>query len=120
MVGVLAVISLVSRDALRLQVLMLRRVLLKRKVALYVVPFVALAASKVQHFDSMYNGGMHIGDAPVRVNGFFGSASPALGRTQVGVCSIEKASVIVNECCAEGRMSKRRVATPPSVSVDCV
>ncbi len=83
---------------------MLRRVLTSGKRALYVAPFVALADDKVRHFKAVFN---HRPGAepPVRVGGFFGGKTiDALGRTQVCVCTVDKANELLSKFIVEDRV----------------
>jgi hypothetical protein len=86
---------------------MLRRVLLTGKRAIYVAPYVALAEEKVQQFKAVFSSldSQVRGEPPVRVGGFFGSKTiDALGRTQVCVCTVDKANTLLSKFVLESRV----------------
>ena len=87
------------------QLLMLRRVLYTNKRAIYVAPNVSVVVEKTAQFDAVFNSNPQ--DRRVTVVGFHGSTGVEMvGRTQICVCTPEKAIAIVRKFLVDGRQGK--------------
>ncbi|KAG0502462.1 hypothetical protein HPP92_002534 [Vanilla planifolia] len=84
------------------EILMLRRVINTRKMALLVLPYVSICAEKAEHLEQL------LGPLGKHVHSFYGNQGGAsLPRdTTVAVCTIEKANSLINKLLEEGRLSE--------------
>ncbi|KAJ0555833.1 putative DNA-directed DNA polymerase [Helianthus annuus] len=84
------------------EILMLRRVLSTRKVALLVLPYVSICAEKAEHLEALLE------PLDKHVRSYYGSqGGGALPKdTSVAVCTIEKANSLLNRLLEEGRLSE--------------
>nr|XP_043612753.1 helicase and polymerase-containing protein TEBICHI [Erigeron canadensis] len=84
------------------EILMLRRVLSTRKVALLVLPYVSICAEKAEHLESLLE------PLDKHVRSYYGSqGGGSLPKdTSVAVCTIEKANSLLNRLLEEGRLSE--------------
>ncbi|XP_013868724.1 DNA polymerase theta isoform X2 [Austrofundulus limnaeus] len=82
------------------ELLMLKRVLVTRRKALFILPFVSVAKEKMHYLQSVFE------EAGIRVGGYMGSTSAAGGFTtlDVAVCTIEKANSLINRLIEEDNM----------------
>ncbi|KAJ9555668.1 hypothetical protein OSB04_010282 [Centaurea solstitialis] len=84
------------------EILMLRRVLSTRKVALLVLPYVSICAEKAEHLEALLEPlGKH-------VRSYYGSQGGGTlpKDTSVAVCTIEKANSLLNRLLEEGRLQE--------------
>uniref|UniRef100_UPI00398EBF00 DNA polymerase theta n=1 Tax=Pristiophorus japonicus TaxID=55135 RepID=UPI00398EBF00 len=84
------------------ELLILKRVLERRKKALFILPFVSVAKEKMYYLQNLFQ------EAMVRVEGYMGSTSPAGGFSSldVAVCTIEKANGLINRIIEEEKMDQ--------------
>ncbi|XP_051870212.1 DNA polymerase theta [Pristis pectinata] len=84
------------------ELLILKRVLERRKKALFILPFVSVAKEKMYYLQNLFQ------DAMVRVEGYMGSTSPAGGFSSldVAVCTIEKANGLINRIIEEEKVDQ--------------
>ncbi|XP_048360083.1 DNA polymerase theta isoform X2 [Sphaerodactylus townsendi] len=79
------------------ELLILKRVLETRKKALFILPFVSVAKEKKFYLQALFQ------EAGVRVEGYIGNVSPAVGFSalDVAVCTIERANSLINRLIEE-------------------
>ncbi|KAI7750051.1 hypothetical protein M8C21_005020, partial [Ambrosia artemisiifolia] len=84
------------------EILMLRRVLTTRKVALLVLPYVSICAEKAEHLEALLE------PLDKHVRSYYGSQGGGTlpKDTAVAVCTIEKANSLLNRLLEEGRLSE--------------
>ncbi|XP_072116401.1 DNA polymerase theta [Mobula birostris] len=84
------------------ELLILKRVLEKRKKALFILPFVSVAKEKMYYLQNLFQ------ETSVRVEGYMGSTSPAGGFSSldVAVCTIEKANGLINRIIEEEKVDQ--------------
>ncbi|XP_055500258.1 DNA polymerase theta [Leucoraja erinacea] len=84
------------------ELLILKRVLERRKKALFILPFVSVAKEKMYYLQNLFQ------EAMMRVEGYMGSTSPAGGFSSldVAVCTIEKANGLVNRVIEEDKVDQ--------------
>ncbi|KAI3822055.1 hypothetical protein L1987_09636 [Smallanthus sonchifolius] len=84
------------------EILMLRRVLSTRKVALLVLPYVSICAEKAEHLEALLE------PLDKHVRSYYGSQGGGTlpKDTSVAVCTIEKANSLLNRLLEEGRLSE--------------
>ncbi|XP_076922423.1 helicase and polymerase-containing protein TEBICHI-like [Bidens hawaiensis] len=84
------------------EILMLRRVLSTRKVALLVLPYVSICAEKAEHLQALLE------PLDKHVRSYYGSQGGGTlpKDTSVAVCTIEKANSLLNRLLEEGRLSE--------------
>ncbi|XP_067896935.1 DNA polymerase theta isoform X2 [Heterodontus francisci] len=84
------------------ELLILKRVLERRKKALFILPFVSVAKEKMYYLQNLFQ------EAMVRVEGYIGSTSPAGGFSSldIAVCTIEKANGLINRIIEEEKMDQ--------------
>ncbi|KAB7507938.1 ATP-dependent DNA helicase [Armadillidium nasatum] len=75
------------------EILLLKRVLEQKKKGVFILPFVSIAREKTYSLQRLF------GVAGVRVEGFMGGQSPPGGfqKTDIAICTIEKANNIINK-----------------------
>eukprot|EP00094_Tigriopus_californicus_P010747 TCALIF_10365-PA protein Name:"Similar to POLQ DNA polymerase theta (Homo sapiens)" AED:0.03 eAED:0.03 QI:160/0.93/0.76/1/0.81/0.88/17/0/1134 len=83
------------------ELLLIKRVLESRKKGILILPFVSLAREKMFALQALLQ------DLPIRVMGFMGSQSPpgGLKRTDLAICTIEKANGLINRALEDGSLS---------------
>ncbi|KAL4193941.1 hypothetical protein AMTRI_Chr05g66280 [Amborella trichopoda] len=84
------------------EILMLRRVITTRKMALLVLPYVSLCSEKAEHLEALLD------PLKMHVRSFYANQG---GRTlpkdtSIAVCTIEKANSLINKLLEEGRLSE--------------
>ncbi|XP_078265179.1 DNA polymerase theta-like [Rhinoraja longicauda] len=84
------------------ELLILKRVLERRKKALFILPFVSVAKEKMYYLQNLFQ------EAMMRVEGYMGSTSPAGGFSSldVAVCTIEKANGLINRVIEEDEVDQ--------------
>ncbi|KAI3522458.1 hypothetical protein L1887_00239 [Cichorium endivia] len=84
------------------EILMLRRVLSTRKVAILVLPYVSICTEKTEHLEALLE------PLGKRVCSYYGSQGGGTlpKDTSVAVCTIEKANSLLNRLLEEGRLSE--------------
>ncbi|KAL8244776.1 hypothetical protein R6Q59_011034 [Mikania micrantha] len=84
------------------EILMLRRVLSTRKVALLVLPYVSICAEKAEHLETLLE------PLDKHVRSYYGSQGGGTlpKDTSVAICTIEKANSLLNRLLEEGRLSE--------------
>ncbi|XP_038657843.1 DNA polymerase theta isoform X3 [Scyliorhinus canicula] len=84
------------------ELLILKRVLERRKKALFILPFVSVAKEKMYYLQNLFQ------EAMVRVEGYMGGTSPAGGFSSldIAVCTIEKANGLINRIIEEEKMDQ--------------
>ncbi|XP_024542477.1 helicase and polymerase-containing protein TEBICHI-like isoform X1 [Selaginella moellendorffii] len=87
------------------EILMLKRVLATGKMAMLVLPYVALCSEKTEHLEAVLE---HVGK---RVRGYFGTHGTKTlpPDTSLAVCTIEKANSLINKLVEDGRLSELAV-----------
>ncbi|KAF2365724.1 DNA-directed DNA polymerase family A palm domain [Trinorchestia longiramus] len=84
------------------ELLLLKRVLEKKKKAIFIVPFVSMAKEKTHYLQRMF------GSCGVVVEGFMGGQVPAggLSNVDIAVCTIEKANNLCNRLMQAGSLGE--------------
>ncbi|KAL7596490.1 hypothetical protein Lser_V15G27853 [Lactuca serriola] len=84
------------------EILMLRRVLSTRKVAILVLPYVSICTEKAEHLEALLE------PLDKHVRSYYGSQGGGTlpKDTSVAVCTIEKANSLLNRLLEEGRLSE--------------
>ncbi|MBA0873433.1 hypothetical protein Goshw_002175 [Gossypium schwendimanii] len=84
------------------EILMLRRVILTRKAALLVLPYVSICVEKAEHLEVLLE------PLGKQVRSYYGNQGGGTlpKDTSVAVCTIEKANSLVNRLLEEGRLSE--------------
>ncbi|XP_024986361.1 helicase and polymerase-containing protein TEBICHI [Cynara cardunculus var. scolymus] len=84
------------------EILMLRRVLSTRKMALLVLPYVSICAEKAEHLEALLE------PLDKHVRSYYGSQGGGTlpKDTSVAVCTIEKANSLLNRLLEEGRLQE--------------
>ncbi|XP_054858086.1 DNA polymerase theta [Eublepharis macularius] len=82
------------------ELLILKRVLETRKKALFILPFISVAKEKKLYLQALFQ------EAGVRVEGYIGNISPAVGFSalDVAICTIERANSLVNRLIEDNMM----------------
>ncbi|KAG8228532.1 hypothetical protein J437_LFUL008989, partial [Ladona fulva] len=84
------------------ELLTIKTVIECKKKAIIILPFVSVVVEKTSHFQSLVEG------YGIRVEGFMGGHSPIGGfqRTDIAICTIEKANSLINRLMEDGGLGK--------------
>nr|KAF6478350.1 DNA polymerase theta [Molossus molossus] len=82
------------------ELLILKRVLERRKKALFILPFVSVAKEKKYYLQSLFQ------EVGIKVDGYMGSTSPKghFSSLDIAVCTIERANGLINRLIEENKM----------------